>query len=85
MVQRILGGSYKVARRIVIAIIGGTVLTLGIVMLVAPGPGIAAVAAGLAILAVEFTWARAWLRHLRRKVSDAGNALRGRSIDGHRD
>lgn len=84
MVQRLVDGSYKVAKRVVIAVIGGTVLTLGVVMLVAPGPGIAAVAAGLAILAVEFAWARTWLARVRRKMSDAASALRGRSIDGHR-
>ncbi len=84
MVQSIVNGGYKMAKRIVIAVIGCTVLVLGVVMLVAPGPGIAAVAAGLAILAVEFTWARAWLKRLRRKMSDAGSALRGRNIDGHR-
>lgn len=84
MVQRLVDGSYKMAKRVVVAVIGGTVLALGVVMLVAPGPGIAAVAAGLAILAVEFAWARTWLARVRRKMSEATSALRGRNIDGHR-
>lgn len=49
---------YRTLRRIFIAIIGGTVLLLGIAMMVLPGPGILATLAGLAILATEFLWAR---------------------------
>lgn len=42
--------------------LGLTVLLLGIVMLVTPGPAVIVIPAGLAILAVEFAWARRWLR-----------------------
>ncbi len=85
MFNTIFNGTYKLARRIVIGVIGGTLLVFGAVMLVTPGPGLVGIAAGLAVLAVEFTWARIWLKRLRRKMSDAGNSLRGRDIDGHRD
>ena len=85
MINTIFNGTYKLARRIVIGVIGGTLLVFGVVMLVTPGPGLVGIAAGLAVLAVEFTWARIWLKRLRRKMSDAGNSLRGRDIDGHRD
>lgn len=85
MINAIFNGTYKLARRIVVGVIGGTLLVFGVVMLVTPGPGLVGIAAGLAVLAVEFTWARLWLKRLRRKMSDAGNSLRGRDIDGHRD
>ena len=85
MFNTIFNGTYKLARRIAIGVIGGTLLVFGVVMLVTPGPGLVGIAAGLAVLAVEFTWARIWLKRLRRKMSDAGNSLRGRDIDGHRD
>ena len=85
MINTLFNGTYKLARRIVIGVIGGTLLVFGVVMLVTPGPGLVGIAAGRAVLAVEFTWARIWLRRLRRKMSDAGNSLRGRDIDGHRD
>lgn len=50
-------------RRIVIAVIGGTVLLIGIALLVLPGPGLAIMAAGIAILATEFVWAKqVWRR-----------------------
>lgn len=48
--------------RKVAVLIGGGILTLvGVVLLFIPGPGLALIVAGLALLATEFTWAR---RHL---------------------
>lgn len=61
--------SSRVARRIVIGVIGATVMLVGVVMLVTPGPGIAALIIGLAILGTEFVWARYWLSRLKRSVS----------------
>ena len=49
-------------RRIVVAVVGGTVLALGIALIVLPGPAFVVIPAGLAILALEFAWARRWLR-----------------------
>lgn len=48
-------------KRIFIAIIGGTVVLIGIAMIVLPGPAIVVIPAGVAILATEFIWARRWL------------------------
>jgi len=45
-------------RRLVIGIVGGVVLTVGVIMIPYPGPGWAAVFVGLAILAREFPWAQ---------------------------
>ncbi|MBL8197610.1 MAG: PGPGW domain-containing protein, partial [Chromatiales bacterium] len=61
MIRKLTDISYRLGRQIVIAVIGGTLLLGGIVMLVTPGPGIALMLAGLAILAIEFAWARIWL------------------------
>ena len=52
-------------KRVVIAVVGGTVLVLGIALIVLPGPAFIVIPAGLAILAVEFAWARRWLRSAR--------------------
>jgi tellurite resistance protein TerC len=49
---------YRTARRVVIVVVGGTVMLLGVVMIVTPGPGLLAIFLGLAILATEFVWAR---------------------------
>jgi tellurite resistance protein TerC len=55
----------RLLRRIGIALAGGTVLLVGIVMIVLPGPAILVIPAGLAILAVEFVWARKVLHKIR--------------------
>jgi tellurite resistance protein TerC len=50
------------ARRLVIMIVGATVLFLGLAMIVLPGPAFVVIPASLAILGTEFAWARRWLR-----------------------
>lgn len=55
----------KQLKRSIVAVMGGTVLAVGLAMIVLPGPAFIVVPAGLAILAVEFTWARRWLRSAR--------------------
>ena len=55
----------KRVRRILVALVGGTVLALGIALVVLPGPALLVIPAGLAILALEFAWARRWLRNAR--------------------
>jgi tellurite resistance protein TerC len=71
-------GTYKVAKRIAIGIVGGTVLVLGIVMMVTPGPGIAGILAGLGILAIEFAWARIWLKKLKTKAQEMARNLQNK-------
>lgn len=47
-------------------ILGGfTLLLVGIVMLVTPGPGWLAIVGGLAMLGAEFVWARRLLNRLK--------------------
>ena len=57
--------TYRWARRIAIAIVGGTVVLLGVCMIVLPGPAVVVIPAGLAILALEFAWAKHWLEKVR--------------------
>ncbi|MBM4197287.1 MAG: hypothetical protein FJ197_09375 [Gammaproteobacteria bacterium] len=60
---------YRIARRITIAVIGGTAALLGVLMIFTPGPGLLMIAGGLAILAIEFAWARYWLHRIKEKMS----------------
>lgn len=62
--------TYKVARRIAIGIVGFTVLLLGVIMIVTPGPAFLLIPGGLAILGLEFAWARHWLRKARQTISN---------------
>lgn len=48
-------------RKMIVAVIGGTVLIFGIILIFLPGPSFLVIPAGLAILATEFLWARRWL------------------------
>jgi Ca2+-transporting ATPase len=52
-------------RRILIMIVGCTVLLVGLALLVLPGPAFIVIPLGLAILATEFVWARALLKRAR--------------------
>jgi hypothetical protein len=52
-------------KKFFIALIGGTIMLIGFVMVLLPGPGLPIVAAGLAILATEFIWARRALRNAK--------------------
>ena len=61
---------YKKAKRLVIAIIGFTVLLIGVVMIATPGPSILVIVLGLAILATEFIWARRLLNKVRGQLRD---------------
>jgi uncharacterized protein (TIGR02611 family) len=57
--------AFRTARKIVVAVVGGTVLALGIAMIVLPGPAIVVIPVGLAILGTEFVWARRLLRRFK--------------------
>lgn len=51
-----------VIRKLVYSVLGVTVLLLGIVMIVLPGPAVIVIPLGLAILASEYAWARRIIR-----------------------
>lgn len=59
------------ARRVVVAVVGGTVLLIGVAMLVLPGPALVVIPTGLAILGLEFAWARRWLERVRQQARQA--------------
>ena len=63
----------NIAKRIAVSIVGGTVLLLGVIMIVTPGPAFVVIPVGLGILAIEFTWARRWLRKTRDLIGQATN------------
>ena len=66
-------------RRVIVAVIGGTILLIGIAMIVLPGPAIVVVPLGLAVLATEFIWARRWLRKVHKMFKKARDHVTGSS------
>lgn len=61
----------RTARRIVVAIVGGTITLIGVALLVLPGPAFVVIPVGLSILATEFVWARQWLQKVKDVASKA--------------
>ena len=52
----------RTIKRLSVVLIGGTVLLVGLALIVLPGPAFIVIPAGLAILALEFAWADFWAR-----------------------
>ena len=77
--------SYKMARRITVLVVGFSVLAIGIALIILPGPAFVVVPIGLAILSVEFAWARRWLKKVRRTISGQSADSRAERAENHRD
>jgi uncharacterized protein (TIGR02611 family) len=65
----------KYARRIVVLIVGMTVLLIGIAMIVLPGPALVVIPVGLAILATEYAWAQRWLHVVQDSAEKGADKL----------
>jgi tellurite resistance protein TerC len=76
--------TYKVAKRIVVTVVGLSILIIGIVMIIAPGPALILIPVGLAILGLEFAWARHWLKRLRQGISSRNMQNHGDRAENHR-
>ncbi len=76
--------TYKLAKRIAITVVGVSILAIGIVMIIAPGPALILIPVGLAILGLEFAWARLWLKRLRESISSRNMRHHGERAENHR-
>jgi uncharacterized protein (TIGR02611 family) len=70
----------KVVRRVIVSVVGATVLLIGIALLVLPGPACVVIPVGLAILATEYAWARRWLRKVHRIATDVVSGRKRTSV-----
>jgi hypothetical protein len=82
--RRIAREVWRQTWRAGIALVGGLLVLAGIAMLVLPGPGILGIAAGLALLALEFEAARdlrdrfaGWVRARTQRSEAKASAKRG--------
>jgi tellurite resistance protein TerC len=71
--------AYRLAKRIVIGIVGGTVLLVGIAMIVLPGPAFVVIPVALGILSLEFAWARIWLKKIKERAQKVAHTIRERT------
>lgn len=65
MIKRAFELTYRTARRVVVTVVGVTVILIGLAMVVLPGPATIVIPLGLAILGLEFAWARRWLHRVK--------------------
>jgi uncharacterized protein (TIGR02611 family) len=63
--------SHPRVRRIAVAVVGVLLLCIGAALLVLPGPGLLLIAAGIAVLALEFPWAE----RLAKRIQDTVEGL----------
>ncbi len=64
------------AGRMIKVVVGFTLLGIGVLLLVLPGPGWATIFLGLALLAAEYAWARRLLDRLKSTAADATRRAR---------
>ncbi len=60
--------TFKHVRRIFVMLAGFTLLLVGVLLLVLPGPGLLTILGGLALLGTEFVWARRLLVRLQEQT-----------------
>jgi len=68
IIERTFWLSLRHAKRLVIFVVGATVVLLGIVLLVTPGPAFVVIPIGLGILSIEFVWARRLLVRVKEQA-----------------
>jgi uncharacterized protein (TIGR02611 family) len=66
------------ARKGGVTVVGISMLAGGVVMLVLPGPGLAVILLGLAVLATEYDWAARLFAGLRQRTSRMASPLADR-------
>ncbi|WP_181311189.1 PGPGW domain-containing protein [Nocardioides campestrisoli] len=62
--------------KVVVTLVGCMVIVAGLVMMVAPGPGIVAILLGLGILSTEWAWADRWVDRARAYAHQAAEKAR---------
>jgi uncharacterized protein (TIGR02611 family) len=61
----------RLLRRIAVTVVGTVILVVGVVLLVAPGPGLVVIALALAVFAIEYQWARRNLAAVQERARSA--------------
>jgi uncharacterized protein (TIGR02611 family) len=66
-------GLTRLLRRIAVTIVGTVILVVGVVLLVAPGPGLLVILLALLVFAVEYEWARRRLAAVQARARSAAD------------
>ncbi|WP_333655207.1 PGPGW domain-containing protein [Dissulfurispira sp.] len=76
--KSVVSKTIRQVKKLTIAVIGFTILLIGLAMVVLPGPAFIVIPVGLGILATEFVWARNLLKKVKTKFQN----LKGGSLNG---
>lgn len=63
----------RLLRRIAVTVVGTVILAVGVVLLVAPGPGLLVILLALIVFAAEYEWARRHLAAIRVRARSAAD------------
>lgn len=77
--------SLKKLKRLIVAVIGGTILLIGLALIVLPGPAVVVIPAALGILATEFVWARRLLDTVRERLQRSANNRGNNNRSNHEE
>ncbi len=74
-INNTVNGALRHTKRIIVTVVGFTVLFIGIAMIILPGPAFIVIPLGLAILAGEFVWAKKLLDKVKSGVKGAKDSI----------
>ncbi|MBT0663566.1 PGPGW domain-containing protein [Geobacter pelophilus] len=77
--------SLKKLKRLLVAVVGITILIIGIAMIVLPGPAVVVIPLALGILATEFAWARRMLHIVRDRIQRSTSNAKTNNEQNHRE
>jgi len=66
-------GLVRLLRRIAVTVVGTVILAVGVVLLVAPGPGLLVIVLALIVFGVEYEWARRRVAAVRARARSAAD------------
>lgn len=78
--NQFLNKTLKNVKRIIIGVIGTTILLIGLALIVLPGPAFIVIPVGLAILATEFAWAKRLLKRVKQQVEHRKNSFKNKPL-----
>lgn len=65
----------QTAKKMIITLIGGLLVFMGVVFVIVPGPAVLFLPAGLALLSLEYPWAKLWLKKCQRLMRKGAEQL----------
>lgn len=69
--------AWRQIRRLVILVVGMTVVIVGLILVVTPGPATVVIPLGLLILSYEFVWAKRLLEKMKERIRKAAGMMGG--------